>query len=77
MAPPTLGLVFRAWFGYNGASGGMIAGVGSKHWNDGPATSGVVHTPIQVPGAIGESLSSRNWAPACWQSPSLSPWESK
>lgn len=56
MSQARLGVVFTAWFGFDPATGEMIGGLGSSHWNDGPDTAGIVHTPYQVPGAIGKDL---------------------
>ena len=55
-AEPRLGMLFTGWYGFDHGTGEMIGGLGSTHWNDGPDTGGVVHTPYVVPGSIGSDL---------------------
>jgi hypothetical protein len=50
-APPRpgapLGVLFTGWYGFDHQTGKCIGGLGSTHWNDGPNTGGIVHTPLQ------------------------------
>ncbi len=42
-----LGVLFTGWYGFDHRTGECVGGLGSTHWNDGPNTAGIVHTPLQ------------------------------
>jgi hypothetical protein len=72
-----LGVVFTGWFGFKHDTGEMIGGLGSTHWNDGPDTSGIIHTPYRIPGAIGPAPGNPDVGPSfyCSADPAVVSWQ--